>query len=152
MRIKFLHLRSVVLIYIIKLLTFLFAVEFPPIPSVGAIIKKGSKILFVDLSYLNGLGIPGGIVQSGETLEEALKREVHEETKLKVKEITYFGSEKSSYKGISTVSTVFLVKVSGTEKSSEEGKLVWLEPRKAMGRFAYKNTEAIFAKYMKKYG
>lgn len=113
----------------------------PPIPSVAAVIRKGKKVLFLNLSYQNGYGLPGGIVAGGETLNEALKREVMEETGLSIKKAVFFDSYTSKYKGINTVSFVYKVIAGGKETPSKEGNLVWLEPNEAYGKFAYKDTE-----------
>lgn len=48
--------------------------------SVDAVIIKNGKILLVKEKDLNLWEMPGGGIEKGETLEEALKREVHEET------------------------------------------------------------------------
>lgn len=58
-----------------------------PVPAVAAIILRGDRILLVKRGHEPGAGqwsIPGGSVEIGEMLEEALKREVMEETGLKV--------------------------------------------------------------------
>ncbi len=64
--------------------------EYPdhPIIGVGAIIIKGKKVLLARRGKEPGLGewsIPGGAVKLGETLIEAVKREVHEEVNLGIR-------------------------------------------------------------------
>lgn len=58
-----------------------------PIPAVAAIVLRGDAILLMKRGKEPGIGkwsIPGGSVELGETLEEALKREVMEETGLDI--------------------------------------------------------------------
>jgi 8-oxo-dGTP diphosphatase len=53
-----------------------------PIPSVGAVILKGHRVLLVRRAHEPSKGkwsIPGGVVELGETLQEAAQREVKEE-------------------------------------------------------------------------
>ncbi len=65
-----------------------------PIPTVDAIIQNSNSILLVKRSkdpYKNQFALPGGFVNEGETIEEAIKREVYEETSLEVHPIDILG-------------------------------------------------------------
>ncbi len=61
--------------------------EFPLI-GVGAVVQAGNRILLIKRANEPGKGlwsIPGGLLEVGESLREAAKREVEEETGIKVK-------------------------------------------------------------------
>jgi nucleoside triphosphatase len=61
-----------------------------PIPTVGALIEKEGRVLLVKTTKWRGLwGVPGGKVRLGESLEEALRREVLEEVGLTLKEVRF---------------------------------------------------------------
>jgi 8-oxo-dGTP diphosphatase len=58
-----------------------------PIVGVGAVVLDGSRVLLVKRAHepLKGQwSVPGGAVEIGETLEEAIRREVLEETSLDI--------------------------------------------------------------------
>jgi ADP-ribose pyrophosphatase YjhB (NUDIX family) len=61
-----------------------------PVVGVGALIFRGGKILLVERGKppLKGMwSLPGGALETGETLEDGLLREVYEETGLKIKPV-----------------------------------------------------------------
>jgi ADP-ribose pyrophosphatase YjhB (NUDIX family) len=62
-----------------------------PIVGVGGILIRGDEVLLVQRGKEPGLGewsIPGGAVRTGETLREAVIREVLEETHLEIEPLT----------------------------------------------------------------
>jgi len=64
-----------------------------PFLGVGALIFEAEKVLLVERGKepLQGFwSIPGGIVEAGEKLEEAIRREVLEETGLEVEALSIF--------------------------------------------------------------
>jgi 8-oxo-dGTP diphosphatase len=63
--------------------------EYPahPLPSCHALVRQGDRILLVQRTrppFVGYWGLPGGGVELGETVEQALVREVAEETGLQV--------------------------------------------------------------------
>jgi ADP-ribose pyrophosphatase YjhB (NUDIX family) len=63
--------------------------EYPkqPVPAVGAVILRGASVLLVQRDHEPGLGewsLPGGVVEVGESLELAVRREILEETSLDI--------------------------------------------------------------------
>ena len=65
-----------------------------PFLAVSAAILRGGKVLIVRRARKPALGVytlPGGVVEAGETLEEAVRREVREETALDIEPVTLAG-------------------------------------------------------------
>lgn len=73
---------------------------YPPIATaIIVLIRKEDSILLVRARNFRGTfhGLVAGFLETGETLEECVQREVMEETGLKVKNITYFGNQPWPY-------------------------------------------------------
>ena len=64
-------------------------------PSVIGLIKKDDQILMARSPHFTpgAYGLIAGFVEGGESAEEALHREVFEEVGIKIKNLTYFGSQ-----------------------------------------------------------
>lgn len=62
-------------------------------------VERGDEILMVRARNFRGAyyGLVAGFVETGETLEQCVEREVWEETHIKVKNIRYFGSQPWPY-------------------------------------------------------
>ena len=63
--------------------------EYPetPIIAVGGVIFHGQSVLLVKRNQEPGIGqwsLPGGVVELGETLTDALRREIYEEVSIKI--------------------------------------------------------------------
>lgn len=70
--------------------------EFPRIsPAIIVLIEKGDTLLLARSTRFPGsfFSVLAGFVEPGESLEEAVHREVKEETGILVKDIAYFGSQ-----------------------------------------------------------
>ncbi|MEL5895718.1 NAD(+) diphosphatase [Bacteroides sp. GD17] len=73
---------------------------YPPVSTaIIVLIRKGKEILLVHARNFRGTfyGLVAGFLETGETLEQCVQREVLEETGLKVKNITYFGNQPWPY-------------------------------------------------------
>ena len=70
-----------------------------PAPAVITLIHKGDEVLLVRGRNFRTdfYGLVAGFVETGETLEEAAKREALEETGIKIKNLRYFGSQPWPY-------------------------------------------------------
>ena len=65
-----------------------------PVPTVDIIIQKDSNILMIRRKkdpFKDYLALPGGFVNHGETVEEAIKREALEEVSLQIEPIDILG-------------------------------------------------------------
>jgi 8-oxo-dGTP diphosphatase len=120
-----------------------------PILGVGAIIFRRDRVLLVERGKppLKGFwSLPGGAVETGERLEESVRREVLEETGLVVKPVrlfTIFERIMRDHQGEAEYHFVlldYLCRVTGgaLEAASDVSRVAWV-PRTALSR--YKITE-----------
>lgn len=67
--------------------------------AVIVLVSRGDEVLLVHAKNFRGnfYGLIAGFVETGETLEEAVRREVKEETGLAIKHLRYFGSQPWPY-------------------------------------------------------
>lgn len=65
-----------------------------PSVAVDCVVRKGDEILLVRRGghpYIGKLALPGGFIEEGESAEQAVRRELYEETGLCVKRLSQFG-------------------------------------------------------------
>lgn len=109
-----------------------------PVPAVcGILVREGSVLLIHRNSepYMGSWDLPGGFIEIGETPNEALVREVREETGLNITHEVYFGSWTDLYPESNTVEepkhTLNMVFVLETQpgphlaRGSSEGDIAW---------------------------
>lgn len=101
--------------------------EFPPGPftiGVGGIIIDDDKVLLVKLTYGHmGWILPGGYVKSTETIGQAVKREVREETGLQVEPLKLVSVRSRADGGQCDVYLAFLAKVLGGELKPDNAEI-----------------------------
>lgn len=74
--------------------------QFPQVvPAILVLVKRGDRILLVHACNFKGdfKSLVAGFVETGETLEECVQRELREETSLEVTNLRYFGSQEWPY-------------------------------------------------------
>ncbi|HEX2557959.1 MAG TPA: NUDIX hydrolase, partial [Nitrososphaera sp.] len=97
-----------------------------PVPTVDVILQRDSKVLMIRRRkdpFKDRLALPGGFVNEGETVEEAIKREAKEETSLEVEPIDILGvysdPKRDPRKHILSVVFVGII-VGGQEKAGDD--------------------------------
>jgi len=94
-----------------------------PYLTVDAIIELPKGIVLIQRSNPPfGWALPGGFVDYGESLEDAVKREAKEETNLDLTEIKQFHTYSDPQRDprFHTVGTVFIAKAKGTPKAGDD--------------------------------
>ena len=98
-----------------------------PVLTVDAIIEtEGGIILIKRKNPPSGWAIPGGFVDYGESLEDAVRREAKEETRLDIKLIRQFHtySDPKRDQRHHTVSTIFIAAAAGKPKAGDDAREV----------------------------
>ena len=112
-----------------------------PSTVVAAIIKKDNLYLIVQRNKHKYLGLkwefPGGKVESGETFEEALLREIEEELSIVINVYEKIAEEKYKDNKINIILHYFLCsQKSGTIKLNEHEDFAWIE-KKDFGKYDF---------------
>ncbi len=139
---------------IIKLLLKSFSPKLAKATVAGIMIKDNKLLLCKRKSSFgkNKWGLPGGVVEFGEEAQNAIKREIKEETNLDTLKAEFLGYEDEYMPEISnhSVILVFKIKFSGKEKidNIETSELRWFS-KKEIGNldFAFLKHKEIINKY-----
>lgn len=112
-----------------------------PEPTVGPIIynEQGEILLIQCPKWADYWHIPGGHIEIGETGEQALKREIREETGLEIDDIEFIGYQDAIepagfFKKKHFIFLDYCARRSGGEitKSREMEEYIWLQPEQAL--------------------
>ncbi|MBD5303891.1 MAG: NAD(+) diphosphatase [Bacteroides sp.] len=112
--------------------------DFPSLsPAILVLIKRGEEALLVHArSFTRPVyALVAGFVETGENLEECVRREIREETSLEVSDIRYFGSQ--SWPFPSQLMIAFTADYAGGELRFADGEL------SAGGWFSRRNPPAL---------
>lgn len=96
-----------------------------PFSTVDAIIELAEGIILIERSNPPfGWAIPGGFVDYGESLEDAVRREMKEETNMDLTEIKQFHTYSNPERDprFHTIGTVFIAKAKGKPKAGDDAK------------------------------
>ncbi len=133
-----------------------------PLVGVGAlIVDREGRALMIKRKFEPNRGrwsLPGGLLETGETLEEAVRREVREELGVKVKieellqvseEIIRDGKGKTRFH---FVLVDYLAKFDGSRAkitlNEESESFAWFQPREVEAMDVTENTRLIFRKFL----
>ncbi len=111
-----------------------------PLLAVDCIIELGGGIVLIKRrTEPRGWALPGGLVEYGETLEKAVKREVFEETGLKVSGLKQFKAYSNPKRDPRqhSISVVFTAKGKGNPKESLEAQKTAVFSQKRLPRLLF---------------
>lgn len=103
-----------------------------PKPAVGAILVREGRVLLSRRAREPGRGLwdlPGGFVERGESGEEAIVRELAEETGLRARVVRLVRTAPGEYQGFGTLNLVWLCEAEGEPvAASDSAELRWHDP------------------------
>jgi 8-oxo-dGTP pyrophosphatase MutT (NUDIX family) len=115
---------------------------FGPLRASVCVIRDGELVLVIDRSDGRGLSFPGGLALPWETAEQAMVREVLEETGLRIgKSVLLFEYETSAE--VPCILTVFQAEAAGELRESWEGSPRWLPARDIRSRLLPSQKEIV---------
>ncbi len=115
-----------------KLLSLLTRGEWPPFCSALAIIEQNGKLLVIDRTDGQGIFLPGGFLKTTESPDQAIIREIREETGFDIVPQHLLAAYAPRAQRIKSVILCYVCSIAGGfEKSSPEGELLWLDRAQA---------------------
>jgi phosphoglycolate phosphatase len=130
-----------------------------PVITVGAIIERADgKLLLVRTHKWRGRwGLPGGKVDRGETLEDALRRELREETGLEIHDMTFVIAQESIdspefYKPAHMLLMNYHCRSEGSDVrlNDEAQEYLWAVPEAALGLELSTPTRTLIERWLEK--
>ena len=131
-----------------------------PHPTVGALIfdPQGKLFLMKSHKWHGKYVVPGGHIELGETMQEALRREVKEETNLDVFDVEFllyqdFVYDEAFWKSMHFIFFDFTCKTNSTENvilNHEASEYIWAAPEKALAMEIDAYTRTAILEYQSK--
>jgi len=137
-----------------------FAFFFGPVAAVGGlIVNSDNELLLVRRARDPGKGkwgLPGGFVDRGESIEDALRREILEETQLVVRDCSLLttGPNRYTYQGVTAdvVDLFYVCEVEGSSVDLAENELSdyrWCVPGpNELGNMAFESNKIAIEKWL----
>ncbi len=112
--------------------------KIPHLTVAAAVVRREGTVLIAQRAQTDLLGgmweFPGGTLEDGETLEQALLREIHEELNTVVLIERPFGTYNHAYTHFSVTLHAFLCRLTGPEPQAiEASQLRWVSPEALAG-------------------
>jgi len=134
-----------------------------PRPTATALVVHGERILLAKRKHAPFRGwwdLPGGFVDRGESMEEALARELTEEMGLRVKRQTFFGTYAGTYPSphdpFHIVTAVYLIEPHSEDvrvlDRKEIADLRWFSRKELPRRIAFDSNQKVIADFLKRTG
>ncbi len=132
-----------------------------PEVTVGALVFNNEGKLFLMKSYKwnNNFVVPGGHIEVGETMEQALKREVKEETNMDIYDIDFIHYQESIFNEIYWKKKHFIFLDFSCKTDSvdvqlndEATEFIWVSPEEALSMPLESFTRTFIKKYLEKKG
>lgn len=129
-----------------------------PRPTATALVLRKNKLLLVKRARVPFSGwwdLPGGFIEKGETAEQALRRELKEETGLRASHIkffgTYAGTYLSSFDPFRILTVVYLVKnPQGKLKAMDDVSASrWFDKKELPSKIAFDSNQKIIKDFFK---
>lgn len=111
-----------------------------PYVTVDVIIERPEGVVIIERTNPPyGKALPGGFVDYGESLEDAVTREAKEETGLELKDLRQFGtySDPGRDPRFHTVSTVYIARGEGGPKAGDDARSLTVLPYEALSGQEY---------------